>query len=165
MPRDSLGRFSSGGVSGNVTGVERVVVNLTSVYPALVRSNVQKEVALLGFTLERKVKLEKLMGQVLKRQTGRGSQSINTKLSSPGPNIFSASVGTNVWYMRMWERFGHRAYDIVPSAKKALFWKGADHPVGRVHIPKANPKPFLRPTLEEMRPTILLRLQAAAKII
>jgi hypothetical protein len=153
-----------GSVTGSVTGADRVVVNLQSVWPALVRANVQREVALLGYTLERRVKLDKLMGQVLNRRTGRGAQSINTRQSSPAHDVFVSSTGTNVWYMRLWERFGHKAYDIVPKSGKALFWPGADHPVARVHIPQANPKPFLRPTLEEMRPMILVRLRAAAKV-
>lgn len=151
-------------LTAEVIGAERVVVKLQTKDIAYARDNVSREVIALGLTLERRVKLEKLMGQVLSRRSGRGVRSINTRVVVPNENTFISSTGTNLWYMRMWERFGHKAYTVFPKFKKALYWKGARHPVHSVHIPAEGPRPFLRPTLDEMRPEIQRRIQAAAAI-
>lgn len=149
-------------LTARVIGAERVVTRLRSDRPERIRNAVRREVYTLGLTLERRVKLEKLMGQVLNRRTGRGVRSINTRFSEPKADTFVSSTGTNLWYMRLWELTGHTSYNVFPKFKKALFWKGARHPVHHVHIPAEAARPFLRPTLREMRPEIRRRLIAAA---
>jgi HK97 gp10 family phage protein len=63
---------------------------------------------------------------------------------------------------------GSKAYDIRPRGKKALFWKGAAHPVKVVHQPArtankfmtravANSRPQLRRIAAEAGHTIVLR--------
>lgn len=39
---------------------------------------------------------------------------------------------------------GTKAHIIYPTSKKALFWKGASHPVKRVNHPGTRANPFLR---------------------
>jgi len=43
---------------------------------------------------------------------------------------------------------GTRAHIILPVIKKALFWKGARHPVKIVHHPGTAPRPFLLKAVE-----------------
>ena len=43
---------------------------------------------------------------------------------------------------------GTRAHIILPVIKKALFWKGARHPVKIVHHPGTAPRPFLLRAVE-----------------
>lgn len=40
--------------------------------------------------------------------------------------------------------FGTPPHDIVPTTKKALSWKGADHPVKKVRHPGTRPNPIIR---------------------
>lgn len=40
---------------------------------------------------------------------------------------------------------------IKPKYKKALFWPGADHPVGAVYNHTTKPYPYLRPALFQRR--------------
>jgi hypothetical protein len=40
---------------------------------------------------------------------------------------------------------------IKPKYKKALFWEGADHPVGAVYNHRTRPYPYLRPALFQRR--------------
>lgn len=51
-------------------------------------------------------------------------------------------VGTNVKYAA-YHQFGTKPYTIVPRHKKALFWKGARHPIKKVNHPGLPPRPFL----------------------
>lgn len=46
---------------------------------------------------------------------------------------------------------GLSPYVIVPNGKKALYWPGAAHPVGKVNHPGIKAQPFLRPALFQRR--------------
>jgi len=130
-----------------------------------VTARVRGAIRRMGYELERKVKLEKLNGQVLNRRTGLLARSINTRFVSM-PDSETAIVGTNLVYGRAWE-LGAKipAFDIVPKFKKALHWPGAKHPVKVVHMParKMLARPFLRPSLAEMRPRIHEELALAMR--
>ncbi|HEU4752061.1 MAG TPA: HK97-gp10 family putative phage morphogenesis protein [Armatimonadota bacterium] len=52
---------------------------------------------------------------------------------------------------------------IEPKDKKALFWEGAEHPVGRVVIQGSHPQPFLGPAVEALRPVFPKAVEAALK--
>ena len=52
--------------------------------------------------------------------------------------------GTNIKYAPGLE-YGTAPHEIRPVTKKALYWKGAEHPVKVVHHPGNPPYPFLRP--------------------
>jgi hypothetical protein len=129
-----------------------------------VREQVLREMHALTIKLQRKVKEEKLSGQVLKVRTGKLHRSINQRVTAAGDS-FLGRVGTNVEYGRAWELgFDVPARDIYPKNAQALFWPGARHPVAHVHQPARHQagKPFLRPALDEMRPEIQFRLARAA---
>jgi hypothetical protein len=44
---------------------------------------------------------------------------------------------------------GSEPHEILPVKKKALYWKGAAHPVKRVLHPGTKPNPFLTRTVEK----------------
>ena len=150
-------------ITGRVVGVEAVISRLRR-EPGRLYLLTKEEVSRLTFKLQRKVKAEKLSGQVLNVKSGRGRRSISAKVDAR-PQEIIGSVGTNVNYMGGWERgFTKAAIDIFPTKKRALYWPGADHPVRHVHQPAraVKARPFLRPALEEMRAEITTRLKAVA---
>jgi len=51
-------------------------------------------------------------------------------------------VGANVKYAQF-HQLGTKPYVILPQKKKALYWKGARHPVRKVNHPGLPPRPFL----------------------
>ena len=56
--------------------------------------------------------------------------------------------------------YGTPPHIISPKDKKALYWKGAEHPVKRVKHPGTRPKPFLRPAANKVKrefPAILAK--------
>lgn len=69
--------------------------------------------------------------------TGRYRSSIGWRLGEDGQGIF-AEIGSRVRYAGFIER-GTRPHIIVARNKKALFWKGAEHPVRLVHHPGTRP--------------------------
>lgn len=164
-------------VSGHVVGAERVHWWLKQDVPDRVIQRLGLTVKSLGLTLERKVKLEKLRGQVLGRRSGRLVRSINTQMSQPTPASFTASVGTNLIYGRFWE-LGFRGVETVRAHTRAIksrnAYKYTKTPEGKrkrsafssgVGIVRAhtrhvnNPgRPFLRPALNEMREEIRQRI-------
>ncbi|MFI6979313.1 HK97-gp10 family putative phage morphogenesis protein [Embleya sp. NPDC050154] len=77
--------------------------------------------------------------------TGRLRSSIRHSTSGSGRS-WTVTVGTNVNYAPHVE-FGTRPHIILPKHKRALYWKGALHPVAVVHHPGTKPKPFLRPAI------------------
>ena len=51
--------------------------------------------------------------------------------------------------------FGTLPHIIRPKNKKALFWKGAEHPMKLVHHPGTKPNPFVRNTINTKTEEIL----------
>ena len=49
---------------------------------------------------------------------------------------------------------------IFPRFKKALYWKGADHPVRWVDHPGSKAYPYLMPAAEQHYPSLHLRIRA-----
>ena len=78
-------------------------------------------------------------------QTGRLRGSITHRLFSSPQGAF-AEVGTNVEYAAFVE-FGTPPHVITARNARALYWKGAAHPVRSVRHPGNRPYPFLRPAL------------------
>lgn len=80
---------------------------------------------------------------------GRLRSSIHWRLGRDARGYY-ADVGTNVSYALPVE-FGTRPHIIRPVNKRALFWKGARHPVAYVNHPGTRARPFLRPALAAAR--------------
>lgn len=56
---------------------------------------------------------------------------------------------------------GTRPHEIRPRNAKALFWEGAQHPVGVVHHPGTRANDFVRRAIEPLRPQIQKALNEA----
>lgn len=78
--------------------------------------------------------------------TGRLRSSIVSRAEGSGRSL-GYMVGTNVNYAAAVE-YGTSPHVIKPTAKKALYWPGAAHPVAQVNHPGTAAKPFLRPAIE-----------------
>lgn len=72
------------------------------------------------------------------RRTGNLYKSIVARVLTDT----EATVGTNVIYARA-VHDGRPPMLIKPAKKKALYWKGAAHPVKRVRHPGIKPNPYL----------------------
>jgi hypothetical protein len=77
--------------------------------------------------------------------TGRYRSSIAWRLGEDGLGLY-AEIGSAVKYAGYLER-GTRPHVIRPRQKKALFWKGAEHPVRLVHHPGTRPYHVLKRAL------------------
>lgn len=91
----------------------------------------------------------------VKRGTLRGS--ITSRVEAAGTR---GVVGTNLSYARPVHE-GSRPHTIRPRNARALFWKGARHPVRVVRHPGTKPNPFLMRALERLRPFAASELQQA----
>lgn len=65
--------------------------------------------------------------------------------------IVSATGGADGRTYAAYVELGTEPHVILPDKKKALFWEGAAHPVGRVNHPGTRPRPYLRPALYQQR--------------
>ena len=52
---------------------------------------------------------------------------------------------------------------IYPTEKKALYWKGAKHPVKKVVIPPRQPKPYLYPAFVQTRSAVREHIKRGIK--
>lgn len=82
-------------------------------------------------------------------QTGRLRSSITHDLRRDSIGLV-ARVGTNVSYGAYVE-LGTTPHRIVARNRRALFWRGARHPVRAVNHPGTRPFPYLRPALVAAR--------------
>lgn len=82
-------------------------------------------------------------------KTGHLRRSITHRFLSTSRGV----VGTNLSYARAVHQ-GRRAVTIRPKNKRALFWKGAAHPVKVVHQRARKGNPFLVNGLNRAQPQI-----------
>lgn len=87
-----------------------------------------------------------------KVQTGRLRSSIGPPRLVSGATGLYCIVGTSVHYAPYVEK-GTGPYTIHPQNRKALYWKGAAHPVRSVRRTGNKPYPFLVPALSAGRGT------------
>lgn len=83
-------------------------------------------------------------------RSGRLRASITHQIIATPMGGLVARIGSNVEYAGFVE-YGTRAHTIKPRRKRALYWKGAPHPVARVRHPGNRPYPYLRPALRAAR--------------
>jgi hypothetical protein len=81
-----------------------------------------------------------------KDRTGHARQSINGKASNRG-SIYRISLSHGVEYGGILEE-GSKPHIIKPKNKKALYWRGAAHPVKQVNHPGTKGNPIIGPTIE-----------------
>jgi HK97 gp10 family phage protein len=142
-------------IVGDPNKVPRYVL---SKFPQI-QGAVKVSMARLVLKLARKIKEEKLSGQVLRNKTGTLRRSISPSVS--GTETFTeGKVSTNVEYARIHE-FGGRTppHVILPKRGRALAfpWKGQDVFFAKVNHPGSTmpERSFMRTALEEMKPEIL----------
>ncbi len=157
-------------ITGQVLGAESVVARFLSA-PDRVRGAVREEVHRLGLELLTRVKRDKLNGQVLRHRTGRLGRSINEQFSENGDS-FQSRVGTNLSYARFWEKGFHGPQAIRAHMRRISQAYGRSIPPMTInvsaHTRQVNQpaRPFLVPSLEEMRGTIRARLlQAMGRVV
>lgn len=94
-----------------------------------------------------------LLGEgIMKREVpvkkGTLRRSVTSRVERGGDR---GVVGTNIDYARA-VNDGSRPHIITPKRAKALYWKGALHPVKIVHHPGTRPNDFVGRTRDKLRP-------------
>ena len=91
-------------------------------------------------------------------KTGHLRRSISVDMG----NLEATIHTSNVKYAVMVEK-GTKAHIIKPKNKKALYWKGASHPVKQVNHPGSKAKPYLIPAFEKEVPYFVEKLKDVVK--
>ena len=116
--------------------------------PDEIKDNVRKVVKNSAFNIERNAKSSASV------KTGHLRRSISTKMGDMEATIHTS----NLKYAPMVE-FGTRPHIIRAKNKKALYWKGAAHPVKQVNHPGSKAKPYLIPAFEKEIPYFVEKLK------
>ena len=116
--------------------------------PDEIKDNVRKVVKNSAFNIERNAKSSASV------KTGHLRRSISTKMGDMEATIHTS----NLKYAPMVE-FGTRPHIIRAKNKKALYWKGATHPVKQVNHPGSKAKPYLIPAFEKEKDQFLEKLK------
>lgn len=77
-------------------------------------------------------------------KTGHLRRGITTNVGNMEATVHTS----NIKYAVMVEK-GTKAHIIRPKNKKALYWKGASHPVKQVNHPGSKAKPYLIPAFDK----------------
>ena len=116
--------------------------------PDEIKDDVRKVVKNSAFNIERNAKSSASV------KTGHLRRSISTKMGDMEATIHTS----NLKYAPMVE-FGTRPHIIRAKNKKALYWKGAKHPVKSVRHPGSKAKPYLIPAFEKEKDQFLEKLK------
>ena len=116
--------------------------------PDEIKNDVRKVVKNSAFNIERNAKSSASV------KTGHLKRSISTKMGDMEATIHTS----NLKYAPMVE-FGTRPHIIKAKNKKALYWKGASHPVKQVSHPGSKAKPYLIPAFEKEKDQFLEKLK------
>lgn len=164
-------------IRAEIIGVPAVTARLKKI-PPTAQQQLSRSVGRLCLQLERKVKHEKLTGQVLHVRTDKLRGSIHTELSSSDTAV-TGIVGTNVEYAAVHEygftgQVSVRGYlrKIIETRRLSLRGNNVlKHPIKtttgmatvrpftrRMHLPERS---FLRSALREMTPEIQAQLHQA----
>jgi hypothetical protein len=106
-----------------------------------------------------------LHGQILNQVTGKLAGSIRFLAAvQEGSTVVGVVEGGGgpAWYAIIWEKTGHKAFDVEPVTAQALRFviEGEVLFRRRVHIPEEGPRPFMGPALDANRTKILVHLQS-----
>ena len=116
--------------------------------PDEIKDDVRKVVKNSAFNIERNAKSSASV------KTGHLRRSISTKMGDMEATIHTS----NLKYAPMVE-FGTRPHIIRAKNKKALYWKGAKHPVKQVNHPGSKAKPYLIPAFDKEKDQFLEKLK------
>lgn len=84
--------------------------------------------------------------------------------NASGPGFATIQAGTNVEYAPDVE-YGTGPHEIRPVNAKALFWRGAAHPVKVVHHPGTAPRPYMRPAFDGCGPVVAAEMARAVRMV
>ena len=115
-------------------------------------SNVNKVIKDSAFNIQRTAMSNLTSNGSVK--TGHLRRSISVDMG----NLEATIHTSNVKYAVMVEK-GTKAHIIKPKSKKALYWKGASHPVKQVNHPGSKAKPYLIPAFEKEVPYFVDKLK------
>ena len=121
-----------------------------------IRSDVQKVLKKSGFNIEARAK-----GNITNNgsvKTGHLRRGITTDIGNMEVTVHTS----NIKYAVMVEK-GTKAHIIKPKDKKALYWKGATHPVKKVNHQGSKAKPYLIPAFEKEIPYFVENLKEVVK--
>ena len=121
-----------------------------------IRADVQKVLKKSGFNIEAKAKLNITNNGSVK--TGHLRRGITTDVGNMEVTVHTS----NIKYARGVEE-GTRPHIIRAKNKKALYWKGAKHPVKSVRHPGSRAKPFLIPAFEKEKEVLIKDLEKVIK--
>ena len=121
-----------------------------------IRSDVQKVLKKSGFNIEAKAKINITNNGSVK--TGHLRRGIITDVGNMEVTVHTS----NIKNARGVEE-GTRPHTIRAKNKKALYWKGAKHPVKSVRHPGSRAKPFLIPAFEKEKEVIMKDLEKVIK--
>ena len=119
-------------------------------------SNVNKVIKDSAFNIQRTAMSNLTSNGSVK--TGHLRRSISVDIG----NLEATIHTSNVKYAVMVEK-GTKAHIIKPKSKKALYWKGASHPVKQVNHPGSKAKPYLIPAFEKEVPYFVDKLKDVVK--
>ena len=94
------------------------------------------------------------------RKTAILQGSIQMRPAIDSGTKISGFWGSFATIYALWVEQGTGPHVILPKTKKALFWKGASHPVRMVFHPGTKPHPYLMPSAEMHYPSLGLRIRA-----
>lgn len=121
-----------------------------------IRSDVQKVIKKAGFNIERNAKQNIANnGSVV---TGHLRRGITTNVGNMEATVHTS----NIKYARGVE-YGTKPHVIKAKNKKALYWKGAKHPIKSVQHPGSRAKPYLIPAFEKEKEVIIKDLEKVIK--
>ena len=121
-----------------------------------IRSDVQKVLKKSGFNIEARAKRNITNNGSVK--TGHLRRGITTDVGNMEVTVHTS----NIKYARGVEE-GTRPHTIRAKNKKALYWKGAKHPVKSVRHPGSKAKPFLIPAFEKEKEVLIRDLEKIIK--
>ena len=121
-----------------------------------IRLDIQKVIKKAGFNIERNAKQNIANNGSVK--TGHLRRGITTDVGNMEVTVHTS----NIKYARIVEE-GSRPHTIRPRGKKALYWKGARHPVRKVNHPGSRAKPYLIPAFEKEKEVIMKDLEKIIK--
>ena len=150
-------------ISVNIIGVSEIVAKFKE-SSVKTRGNVANAVSISLMQLVSDVKIN-LTGKYLNVRTGLLRNSTFSKTSFT-TNEIKGTVGTNAWYGKLWHNGWTRPdLTILPTKKKALFWKGAAHPYRSVNqkAKTFEPRPYLTDALEARKDEIVQRILRAVE--
>ena len=135
--------------------IDKFVIDLKGMSKEL-RSDVQKVLKNNGFNIEARAKRNLSSNGSVK--TGHLRNGIATNVGNLEVTVHTS----NIKYARIVEE-GSRPHTIRAKGKKALYWKGARHPVKSVRHPGSKAKPYLIPAFEKEKEVIIKDIEKIIK--